>query len=387
MKYLERIIIILIILLVVGFSLQKYFSKKENNKPTPDNRTTIKSEEDKIEKIINNMTLEEKIGQMMIVAYRKPEINDEFKKILEEVKPGGFIVFKENITDYENTVNFLNEIKSTSKIPMFISTDQEGGRIQRLENIPGITLNNIPAMEEIGSTNDEKLAYETGKLIASDLKKFGINMDFAPVLDVYSNPNNKVIGDRSFGSDPYLVSKMGLSLAKGLQDSSIIPVYKHFPGHGNTETDSHKDLPIINKTKEELLNLDIIPFNNAIKNGAEVIMIGHLSIPNITNDNTPASLSKELINNYLRKELNYQNIVITDALNMKAITKNYTNNEIYELAINAGVDILLMPEDPIEAVNIIKELINNKSISESQINNSVKKIINIKNKYNILENI
>lgn len=384
MKSLEKIIIIFVILLAVGFSLQKYIFKKDNNELSTENSSHTNIEKNKIDQIINNMTLEEKIGQMMIVAYRKPEINDEFKKILEEVKPGGFIVFKENITDYENTMNFLNEIKNTAKIPMFISTDQEGGKVQRFKNVEGVELNDIPNMGEIGASNDEKLAYDTGALIAKDLKKFGVNMDFAPVLDVYSNPNNKVIGDRSFGSDPYLVSKMGLSLAKGLQDSLVIPVYKHFPGHGNTETDSHKDLPIVNKTKEDLLDLDIIPFNNAIKNGAEVIMIGHLAVPNITNDNTPASLSKELINGFLRNELNYQNIVITDALNMKAITKNYTSNEIYGLAINAGVDILLMPEDPIEAINIIRNLINNKSITENQINNSVKKILNLKNKYNIL---
>lgn len=383
MKKVEKYIIIILILVVAVVSVEKYFFKKENKEEIPNSPTVNTPEESKIDKMLKNMTIEEKIGQMMMIAYRKSASDDNLRKILEEVKPGGFILFGENITTYDKSMAMINEIIDSASIPMFISIDQEGGRVQRIRTVAGVETHIIPSMYQIGKTSEEN-AYNTGALIASDLTKFKINMDMAPVLDVYSNPYNTVIGDRSFGNDPYLVSKMGLTLAKGLQDNSIIPVYKHFPGHGDTSADSHYELPVVKKTKEELLNLEIIPFKNAIENGAEVIMIGHLAVPNITNDNTPASLSKELITDFLRTELNYQNIVITDALNMKAITDNYTDKEIYNLAINAGVDILLMPNNPTTAINIIKTLIEENSITEDQINNSVKKILSLKEKYNIL---
>ena len=177
---------------------------------------------------------------------------------------------------------------------------------------------------------------------------------------------------------------MSTALAKGLSDNNIIPVYKHFPGHGNTTTDSHYELPIITKTKDELLKSDLIPFVNAIDNNAEIIMVGHLALPNITKDYTPASLSNIIITDILKNELGYQGIIITDALNMQAITKNYQEKETYELAINAGVDILLMPNNPKQAISLIKESINEGTITEENIDNSVYKILKLKKKYNIL---
>jgi len=278
----------------------------------------------------------------------------------------------------------MKDIKNTAKTPMFLSIDQEGGNVDRLKTIKGITFSKMPAMADIGKTNDTSIAYGTGANIAHNLKMLSLNMNFAPVIDVYSNPKNTVIGTRSFGSNAEVVTKMGLALSKGLKDNNIIPVYKHFPGHGNTETDSHVDLPIVNKSKEELLKEELIPFKEAIANGAEVIMIGHLAIPSITNSYIPASLSKKIITNLLKEELNYKNIVITDALNMKALTNNYTEKEIIEKSINAGVDILLMPENPINAVSIIIDSIKNGTIKEEQINNSVKKILELKYKYNII---
>ena len=168
-------------------------------------------------------------------------------------------------------------------------------------------------------------------------------MDFAPVIDVLYNDNNKVIGDRAFGNNEEIVSRHGLKVAKGLSDNGVIPVFKHFPGHGSTDVDSHKDLPIINSIKEELLNSSIIPFKKAIEEDAKVIMVGHLSVPSITNSNTPASLSKEIITDFLRNDLGFTGIVITDALDMDAITKYYKEDDICPKAFLAGADILLMP--------------------------------------------
>lgn len=381
----KKVIIIFTTLLlasatIVGTTLTFKPSKKESNNIAPN-----EVKKDEIDIMLENMTLEEKIGQMLIIDYQKENFDEELKNLLNTVKPGGFIFFSNNFKDYDQTMKLINDIKNNATIPMFLSVDQEGGRVQRLKNLKGASITTIPSMSKIGATNDTNTAYNTGVSIAKDLNKFSLNMNFAPVLDVYSNNKNKIIGDRSFGSDPYLVSKMGIALSKGLSENGIISIYKHFPGHGNTETDSHVALPIVTKTKEELLESDLIPFKEAIKNNAEIIMIGHLAVPSITNDYTPASISKEIITDFLKNELGYQNLVITDALNMKGLTSNYTKEEIIEKALTAGVDLLLMPEDPLNAIEIIKNSITSGTISEEQINNSVKKIIKLKKKYNIIK--
>ncbi len=356
------------------------FSK--NSSPVSQNNPQTPKEdklEEEIKDQLNNLTLEEKIGQMFFIAYRKPTMDAELTNILNTIKPGGFILFSENITNFENTTNLVHQIKQSNSIPLFIGIDQEGGKVARLKTIPGLEVHEIEPMQNIGATNDLNLAYTTGVTIAQDLQKIGVNLDFAPVLDVYQKAS--FLETRCFSDNPTIVNNMGLKVAEGLIANNIIPVFKHFPGHGNTQTNSHDALPVVEKTKEELLNNDLIPFMNAIKNDAQIIMIGHLAVPSLTNDSTPASLSKTIITDLLRKELGYQNIVITDALNMKAITDNYSNDEIYEMAINAGVDLLLMPEDPLTAFNTIKKLINEGKISEEEINNSVLKILKLKAKY------
>lgn len=348
---------------------------------TTNSNTNYNSIEKKVSDTLENMTLEEKIGQMMIVYYTSSAMDNTLKSALTDVKPGGFILFKDNITTYENTLKFIKDIKSTSDIPMFISIDQEGGNVQRLLALSDKKVSNIPYMSYVGETNDIKLTEEVGKIIAEELRVFGINMDFAPVIDVYSNKDNTVIGKRAFGSDSKLVSRMGIALAKGLLDNGVIPVYKHFPGHGNTAVDSHSALPIVDKTKEELLKLDLVPFKDAIESGAEVIMIGHLAVPKITNDNIPASLSKTLITDFLKGEMGYNGLVITDALNMGALTNYYSQEEIYVKAIEAGVDLLLMPSSSRKALATIKEAVEEGIITEEQINESVRKILTLKYKY------
>ena len=332
----------------------------------------------KAEQLMKDMTLEEKIGQMLIVYYRASEADSNLVNILNEVKPGGFILFGENFESYEQAKKMIDTINSTSDIPMFMSVDQEGGRVQRIKNLSDVNVTIIPSMNRVGNMNDEKLSYDVGRVVGEELRVFGINMDFAPVLDIYSNVDNTVIGNRSFGNTSEIVTKMGLSFAKGLQSTGVIPVYKHFPGHGDTSEDSHYTLPVITKTKEQLEELELIPFKEAIKNNAKVIMIGHLAVPNITGDNTPASLSKKVINDWLKEELGYKGLVITDALNMGALTNDYSKKEIYVNAINAGVDLLLMPSPSKEAVRIIKEAVANGEISEKQIDESVLKILELK---------
>ena len=340
-------------------------------------------EEKKIEKVdvdkmLENMSLEEKIGQMLMIFYRSGEFDTTLENSLRTVKPGGMIFFSENFTSYKKSIDLIKKVKETSDIPMFISIDQEGGKVQRIKELTDKEVSIIPSMYDVGLKDDLELTTKVGKVIGEELRVFGINMDFAPVMDVYENEENTVIGKRSFGTDAKTVSKQALALGKGLKESGIIPVYKHFPGHGNTSTDSHVDLPIVTKTKEELKELDLIPFIDAIKNNEDVIMIGHLAVPSITGDDTPASLSRTIITDLLKEELGFKGLVITDALNMGALTNNYTQDEVYVKAINAGVDILLMPNGSKNALDSIKESVKKGLISEETINNSVKKILTLK---------
>ena len=203
-------------------------------------------------------------------------------------------------------------------------------------------------------------------------------MDFAPDIDVLTNPDNTVIGNRSFGSDKELVAKHGISLAKGLEDNGVIAVYKHFPGHGNTAVDSHYSLPVLDLTKEALEEVDVYPFKEAIKNNASVIMIGHLAVPYLTDNKDPASLSKTLITGYLKNNLGYKGLVITDALDMGALTNYYSANEICGKAVEAGVDILLAPSSSRVCLKSVQDAIKNGKITEEQIDESVKKILKLK---------
>lgn len=351
--------------------------------------------DDIIERKLNKLTLEEKIGQMMIITLGKNESRLKEDKreynldeLLSEVKPGGVIIgtsdFKKRT--FNEMVELTMQIKESTDIPMIISVDQEGGRVQRLISLKDKDTNGIvriPSMYIIGDTNDTSIAYDTGRLLGMELNALGFNMDFAPVIDTLYI-DSSVIGDRSFGNNVELVTKMGMSLAKGLEDRNVIPVYKHFPNHGATSTDSHDGLPEINKTKEELLLNDLIPFKEAIKNDAKVIMVGHLYYPLISNE--PSSLSKEIINDLLKNELGYDGLVVTDSLRMKAIIDKYGEKEVYEMAINAGVDLLLMPYNPDYTINYIKESIKEGKITEEQINNSVRKILKLKYSLNLNEN-
>lgn len=369
----KSILLLLLVLLVVGCS------KSEEKKISPSVSDKNKDEIDlRIDEMMSNMTTDEKIAQMMIVYYRNPYMDNTLKKTLESVKPGGFILFNENITTYENTLKLIKEIKSSSNIPMFIAIDEEGGNVQRLLALTDKEVTDIPYMQEVGKKDDEKLTYDVGKVIAEELRVFGINMDFAPDIDVFSNPNNTVIGKRSFGSSPEFVSRHGLTLSRALEDNNVIAVYKHFPGHGNTEVDSHKDLPIVSKNKDELINSDLVPFIDAIENNASVIMIGHLAVPEITKNNVPASLSKTLITDFLKGELNYKGLVVTDALDMKALTNYYSDEEICGKAVEAGVDILLMPSSSRKCLKSVKDALNDGKITEERIDESVRKILRLK---------
>lgn len=367
---LKCLLLILVISLLVSCGYKKDKDKLDTT-----------SLEERIKKQVSQMTLREKIGQMLIVSYRSTVADNNLISILNDVKPGGFILFSENFESYEQTKKFISDVNATSDIPMIWSIDQEGGKVQRLKKLSDKEVTLLPNMYSVGATKNMELAKEIGRVTGEELAVFGINMDFAPVADIYSNPNNTVIGKRSFGNDYQLVSDMSLAFAQGLESVGVIPVYKHFPGHGDTSVDSHYALPVINKTKKQLMDMELKPFINAINNDAKVIMIGHLAVPQITGDNTPASLSQAVVTDLLKKELGYDGLVVTDALNMGALTNSYSKDEIYVRAINAGVDLLLMASPARDAVASIEKAVNNGQISEKKIDESVTKILLLKYKY------
>lgn len=332
---------------------------------------------------LGQMTLRQKIAQMLIVYNKTKDIDEEYLKEIEEHQIGGFIIFDDNIKNFEETKKFIHSIYEKVEIPMFIAVDQEGGKVQRLLSVKDKKPTKIPDMKTVGDKNDLNLSYAIGTIIGEESRSLGINMVFAPVLDV-GNYKTSPLAKRLFSNKPNIVSANGIKVAEGIKDSGIIPVYKHFPGIANTKVDSHKDLPIIKKTLDELHKEELIPFINAIQSKdakAEIIMVGHANYPNITKDNLPSSLSSKIIKDLLRNDLGFNGVVITDAINMDALDKKYSEEEIFELGINATVDIFLMPSGIKTSIDKIERLVNEGKIKEERINESVKRILTLKNKY------
>lgn len=356
----------------------------------------------KAEKLIKSMTLEEKIGQLFIIrpdslnpdltteqinnpnAYGVTEMNNKMIELLKRYHIGGVVFFQRNILSPTQMTDFINEIKEQSEIPLFIGIDEEGGLVSRIANSKGFNVTKYESMETIGMTGDSKKAYEVGITIGSYLKQYGFNIDFAPVADVNTNPENIVIGSRSFGSDPQLVAKMVSEAIDGFHQAGIMCCIKHFPGHGDTKEDTHKGYVYTEKTWEDLMRCELIPFINALEH-TDMIMISHITTPNITSDGLPSSLSYEMIEGKLRKELNYNGVVITDSMAMGAITQEYTSSTGAVKAVLGGSDIILMPENFIEAYQGIYDAVKKGSIKEKRIDESVLRILSLKEKYDLLK--
>lgn len=346
----------------------------------------IQSQEETINDIIfekiESMTLEEKTGQLFMCAFRKDnqgipitKINENIISVLDKYKIGGVIFFAENIDTEEQTKKFIEDLQNKSTIPLLVGVDEEGGRVSRLKASGKIKMDLIPPALEIGTSGDLQKAYDYNLTISNKLKELGFNIDFAPVADINTNPENTVIGDRAYGTEPEQTGNMVAQAVKGLIDGGVKPVLKHFPGHGDTLSDTHKEETYVNHDIERLETTELIPFKKGIEAGAEFVMISHIKMPNITNDNLPASFSKDIINGILRQKLEFDGIVITDALDMGAITNYYTPEEIAVKAVDAGVDILLMPENLEASYNAVINAVKNGDILEERLNESVKRIL------------
>lgn len=331
------------------------------------------------------MTLDEKIGQMMFAGVSGTALQQETTSLIQKAKVGGLILYGNNLETPQQTVTLMNDLmaaNSNNRLPLFLGTDQEGGKVIRL---PG-ALKNFPTNKKIGDINQSKFSFEIGQLLGEQLKAFGFNLDFAPVLDVNSNPNNPIIGDRSFSNDPAIVSKLGIQTMKGLESEQVIPVVKHFPGHGDTSVDSHLELPKVTKSLNDLNQLELVPFKEAINNGADVVMVAHILLPKI-DPQYPSSMSKEIITGMLRKQLGFDGVVMTDDLTMKAITNHYAIGQAAVDSIKAGSDIILIAHEYANitaAIEAVKIAVSNGEITEERINESVQRIVKLKEKYQLV---
>lgn len=342
-----------------------------------------------IDERLADMSLREKVLQMFMIT---PEALTGKERVtasgiltqqaVEKYPVGGIIYFSSNIENPEqlkamlsNTMSYYEQFQAP--VP-FLAVDEEGGTVARIGNHADFHVEKFDDMCVVGARGNADEAEEIGRKIGAYLSELGFNLDFAPVADVLTNPENTVVARRSFGSDPELVADMALAAAKGLQSQGICAAMKHFPGHGSTAADTHQGYAYTDKTLEELMASDLIPFREAALQNIPFIMAAHISVPSITGDNTPCSLSKYMITTVLREQLGYRGIVITDAMNMGAVASQYSSGEAAVKAIKAGADVILMPEDFQQALDSVLHAVESGAISETRIEESVRKILEIK---------
>ena len=343
--------------------------------------------EDAVERTLEKLTLKQKIGQKFISWISGKDINRNTVALIKKGFIGGVILNSQNINSREQVKKLTADLQKTAKensppIELFIGADQEGGRVARFRFNQ---FTKLPAAYYWGEHNDpyfiEAAAYITGKEISS----IGCNTDFAPVLDLYGKPDSTVIGDRSMGNSVSKVSEYGLFYLKGAAEAGIIPVIKHFPGHGITSVDSHLHLPVVDISKKDLMARDILPFKAAIDNGADALMTAHILYKKI-DPNYPVTCSKKIITGILRDKLGFKGVVISDAIDMGALTENYTLPEVIKTSINAGLDIILVNSryNTIELEDMVLDMLKRKEIKLNTIDESVKRIIRLKLKYGLI---
>lgn len=369
-----------------------------------------------IKQMVADLSLEEKIGQLLLVDFRKwetagayevsdlEEMNDEVASIIGDYHLGNIILFGENLKDTKKATALVCAMQgaaiSSGNLPLLIGTDQEGGSVTRLGQ--GTCM---PGNMAIGATGNPEYAYENGSVIGSELAAIGINCDFAPDADVNDNPDNPIINLRSFGDDPKKVAPMVSRMSDGLKRAGIIACVKHFPGHGNTSTDTHTGLAIVEKTREEWEACEKLPFAAAIDNGIGMVMTAHIQYPELDDTQVnskldgkpiylPATLSHKIITGVLREELGYDGVVVTDALDMQAISDHFGESEAIIMALNAGVDLMCNPTTMREEKDrkkltaiyaAIENAVENGTLSMDRIDEAAGRVLLLKQKYGILD--
>jgi beta-N-acetylhexosaminidase len=341
------------------------------------------------------MTLREKVGQLFcvrpeafdvalewdtytkIATYQLQAVNEQMVKVNAEYPAGGIILFAHNIKDEPQLAAFMEDLRAFNGDPLFY-IDEEGGRVARIGNNENFQVEKFPAMGEIGRSGDTKNALRAGKVIGGYLRHYGFDVDLAPVADVNTNPKNPVIGARAFSDDPKVAADMVTAFLKGLDEAGVAGCVKHFPGHGDTQTDSHYGYAQTTKTWEEMLSCEMVTFKAAIKAGVPMIMTAHIGTPGVSGDELPATVNPVILTDKLRNELGYKGVIITDGMAMGAITRQYNSAEAAILSLQAGADIILGPKDFIEAFDAVLAAVENGTLSEERIDESVRRVLTLK---------
>ena len=369
--------LLLVVLCIIAIVIYRSFEHKKIAHNSLEN-------EDHINVFIDSMTIEEKIGQLIFAGIDGTTMTHETRQLIHDYKVGGIILFANNMTSHKQTIELLQQIKNANeqnKLPLFLGVDQEGGRVERLSE----EIKKLPAAMRVGEQDNPDVSFEFGKLLSQQVKLYGFNLNFAPVLDINSNPNNPVIGERSFGNTAEMVSQHGIKVMEGIQSKNIIPVIKHFPGHGDTDTDSHFELPQVDKNLPELESQELIPFKRAIEAGADMIMTAHILLPHIDPD-YPATISKKVIHDLLREKLNFTGVIITDDMTMQGLTDHFEIGQAAVQSIQAGSDIILVAheyETIFSVYDALKTAIENDEINEDRLDESLERIIKLKEDYQL----
>ena len=357
---------------------------------------------DEVEAQLQQMTLREKVGQMFyvrpecldttihfnrpgsidesvddITKIRLQAVNETMRGVNEKYPVGGIILYAHNIEDEAQLARFVPEIRALKGSPL-LCIDEEGGRVARIGRNSNFQVKTYESMGAIGATGDPQNAYECGNTIGTYLHRYGFDIDFAPVADVNTNPENIVIGARAFSDNPQVAAPMVTNYLQGLKDAGVTGCIKHFPGHGDTKSDTHFGYASSQKTWEEMLDCEMVTFKAGIQWGCQLIMTAHISAPNVTGSDVPSTMSPVILQDKLRCELGYRNIIITDAMEMGAIIQQYSNAEAAVGCIRAGVDIVLGPQVFTEAFDAVVKAVEDGTITEQRINESVRRILKLK---------
>ncbi|MUK88963.1 beta-N-acetylhexosaminidase [Ornithinibacillus sp. L9] len=364
-----------------------------HNKPHS-NPTIVKQQDDRynvINNAIEGMTLNEKIGQMLMPDFRNwdgenvTEMLPEIEQLIQDYHLGGVILFRENVVTTEQTARLVAAYQEAAdKYGLLMTIDQEGGIVTRLQSGT-----DMPGNMALGATRSTEIAHDVGEAIGQELNALGINMNLGPVLDVNNNPDNPVIGVRSFGESPELVADLGIAYTQGLQSTGVAATAKHFPGHGDTAVDSHLGLPEVPHDKERLLEVELYPFQQVMDENIDAIMTAHVTFPKIDDTKViskkdgseislPATLSHKVLTGLMREEMGYDGVIITDALNMNAITDHFGAVDAVIRSVKAGTDIILMPVGLEEVADGLREAVETEEISENRIEESVERILTLK---------
>ncbi|HLO38578.1 MAG TPA: glycoside hydrolase family 3 N-terminal domain-containing protein, partial [Lacibacter sp.] len=332
------------------------------------------SSKDWVDSVFKTLSKEEKIAQLMVIRAHSnlgPDHVQQVADLIQKYNVGALCWFQGGPIRQANLNNYYQSI---AKTPLMMTIDAEWGLGMRLDSVT-----KFPYQLTLGALSNDQFVYEMGKAIGEQCKRIGVHVDYAPVVDVNNNPNNPVIGYRSFGQDKYKVAKFGVAYMKGLQDAGVMACAKHFPGHGDVAVDSHLDLPVINKSMDQLDSLELYPFEQMFKAGVGSVMIAHLSIPAIdTTTNKPTSLSKNNVTGLLRDKLDYDGLTFTDALEMKGVSKYFPAGEAAVQAVIAGNDMLCLPENVPDAITAIEDAIKKKRLKWKDIDEKVKRVLHAK---------